>query len=79
MRQQGAPSCPVLGVEPWFWDAVRIGGLIERGNLSPDSMAASAWEIGEVAWHELEQARAAVAAMRAKRDKWRAAQQDKNG
>lgn len=59
-RVDGPPACPVLGVAPWFWDAVRIGALVDRGAMSTE-IAASAWEMGEVAWHEIGQARAANA------------------
>lgn len=60
----------MLDVAGWFWDAVRVGSLVSNGALSPDSINAATWEIGEVAWAELEEARRSREAMAAKRREW---------
>lgn len=65
----GDPSCQVLGVEPWFWDAVRVGALIERGAVTAAEITGAAWELGEVAWHGIGQARNAHAWAREQRQK----------
>lgn len=57
----GDPSCPVLEVEPWYWDAVRLGSMIERGAVTTSEIAAHAWELAEAAWHSLGEARKAHA------------------
>lgn len=55
----GAPECPVLDVAGWFYDAISLGAMIERGGVSPSEITAQAWGVGEVAWYEVEQARRA--------------------
>ena len=60
----------MLDVDGWFWDAVRVGSLIERGSVTPSEITGRAWEFGEVAWGELEQARRAHEWAAQKRREW---------
>lgn len=56
-RTDGDPSCPVLDVPGWFWEAVDLGAVIESGAVSPADLTGRAWQLGIVALAELGQAR----------------------
>lgn len=55
----GEPDCAVLDVPQWWWDAVSLGALIERGGVNASEIDAAAWTEAEIAWSVLQSRREA--------------------
>lgn len=66
MREPGrfvvapVPSCEVLTVDPWIWDMLELGHMIQAGTVRLGEVDARTWSLGQATYAAVQSGRAAA-------------------